>query len=104
MTANNAASPPPWDDDDLPEWTDEQIDRAQFSVGGVVVRPATGTLTRATVPPGYVIPPPGRPPERDAPKRQVTLRLDGDVLDRFKAGGKGWQTRINAALRGVVGL
>ena len=104
MTANNAASPVPWDDDDLPEWTDEQIDRAQFSIGGVVIREATGTLTKATLPPGYVIPRGGRLPQGDAPKRQVTLRLDGDVVDRFRAGGPGWQTRINAALRGAVGL
>lgn len=35
-------------------------------------------------------------------KRQVTLRLDAEVLDRFKAGGRGWQTRINAVLRAYV--
>ncbi len=32
-------------------------------------------------------------------KRTVTLRLDADVLARFKSQGKGYQTRINAALR-----
>ena len=32
-------------------------------------------------------------------KRQLTLRLDGDVLDWFKAQGKGYQTRMNAVLR-----
>jgi len=37
-----------------------------------------------------------------AGKRQVTLRLDAEVLDRFKAGGRGWQTRINAVLRAFV--
>jgi uncharacterized protein (DUF4415 family) len=30
---------------------------------------------------------------------QVTLRLDAEVLDRFKAAGAGWQTRINDALK-----
>lgn len=35
-------------------------------------------------------------------KTQVTLRLDVDVLDKFKASGDGWQTRINAALRDAV--
>jgi uncharacterized protein (DUF4415 family) len=29
----------------------------------------------------------------------VTLRLDTEVLEHFKAGGPGWQTRINAVLR-----
>ncbi|MEO8717961.1 MAG: BrnA antitoxin family protein [Burkholderiales bacterium] len=40
----------------------------------------------------------GRPPKEN-PKAQVTLRLDAEVLKHFKAGGPGWQTRINAALR-----
>jgi uncharacterized protein (DUF4415 family) len=34
-----------------------------------------------------------------APKRQVTLRLDADLLDWFRAQGPGWQTRMNAVLR-----
>lgn len=33
------------------------------------------------------------------PKNAVSIRLDSDVLDFFKAGGKGYQTRINAVLR-----
>ena len=32
-------------------------------------------------------------------KRQLTLRLDGDVIEFFKRQGDGYQTRINAALR-----
>jgi len=32
-------------------------------------------------------------------KEQVTLRLDTDILEQFKATGNGWQTRINDALR-----
>jgi uncharacterized protein (DUF4415 family) len=35
-------------------------------------------------------------------KRQVTLRLDPDLLDWFKGRGRGWQTRINAALRAYM--
>jgi uncharacterized protein (DUF4415 family) len=38
-------------------------------------------------------------------KKQVTLRLDADLIDWFKAqqgGARGYQTAINAALRGVV--
>jgi uncharacterized protein (DUF4415 family) len=37
-----------------------------------------------------------------APKRQVTLRLDADVLEWFKHQGKGYQTRINALLRAYM--
>ena len=32
-------------------------------------------------------------------KAHTTLRLDADVLDWFRAQGKGYQTRINAILR-----
>ena len=39
-----------------------------------------------------------------ARKRRVTLMLDPDVVEHFKAGGRGWQTRINAALRKALGL
>ena len=37
-------------------------------------------------------------------KQQVTLRLDRDVLNHFRAMGTGWQSRINEALRKVSGL
>jgi uncharacterized protein (DUF4415 family) len=36
------------------------------------------------------------------PKQQLTLRLDADVVDWFKARGAGYQTRMNAVLRGYV--
>jgi BrnA antitoxin of type II toxin-antitoxin system len=36
-------------------------------------------------------------------KQQVTLRLPRHVLDHFKAGGPGWQTRIGEALERHVG-
>ena len=35
-------------------------------------------------------------------KAQVTLRLDVEVLEKFKASGDGWQTRINDALKSWV--
>jgi uncharacterized protein (DUF4415 family) len=35
-------------------------------------------------------------------KTQITLRLDVDVVDKFKASGDGWQTRINDALKSWV--
>jgi uncharacterized protein (DUF4415 family) len=34
----------------------------------------------------------------------VTLRLDKDVIAALRAGGEGWQTRINELLRAAVGL
>ena len=35
-------------------------------------------------------------------KRQVTVRLDSDVLDWFKNQGRGYQTRINILLRAYM--
>ncbi len=35
-------------------------------------------------------------------KKQLTLRLDPDVIDFFKAGGPGYQTRMNAVLRNYM--
>ena len=32
-------------------------------------------------------------------KVQVTLRIDADVVNKFKASGAGWQTRMNDALK-----
>ncbi|NIJ48541.1 BrnA antitoxin family protein [Rhizomicrobium electricum] len=40
-----------------------------------------------------------RGPQKAPTKQQVTLRLDRDVVERFKATGPGWQSRINNALR-----
>jgi uncharacterized protein (DUF4415 family) len=36
------------------------------------------------------------------PKKQITLRLDPDVLAFFRKSGKGYQTTINAVLRKYV--
>lgn len=36
------------------------------------------------------------------PKATVTIRLDRQVLDWFKAKGPGYQTRINALLRAYM--
>jgi uncharacterized protein (DUF4415 family) len=41
-------------------------------------------------------------PQGSGKKEQVTLRLDADILEQFRATGNGWQTRINDALRDWV--
>ena len=43
-------------------------------------------------------------PVLDKPKKQVTLRLDADVVESFRAEGAGWQSQINATLRKARGL
>jgi len=35
-------------------------------------------------------------------KRQLTLRLDSDVIDWFKKQGQGYQTKMNALLRAYM--
>jgi uncharacterized protein (DUF4415 family) len=40
-----------------------------------------------------------RGPQVAPTKQQVTLRLDRDVLAKFRETGRGWQARINDALR-----
>lgn len=93
MNVNAGKSNAPWSDpDDAPAWSDEVLARAELRDGDVVLRPASGTLTRR-----------GRP-KLDNPKQQVTLRLDGEIVERFRAAGPGWQRRINDALRRAVGL
>ncbi len=46
-----------------------------------------------------------RGPQKAPVKEAVSLRVDKDVLAKFKATGNGWQTRMNAVLRrGAKGL
>ncbi|MDX8519506.1 BrnA antitoxin family protein [Mesorhizobium dulcispinae] len=38
-------------------------------------------------------------PAVEKPKQIVSIRLDQDVIRKFKATGKGWQARINEVLK-----
>ena len=78
-------------DDDNPEWTEEDFARARGPEAMTGAELAAFPRTR-------------RGPRQAPVKQQVTLRLSPDVLERFRAGGKGWQTRIDAALRAHLGL
>jgi uncharacterized protein (DUF4415 family) len=40
-----------------------------------------------------------RGPNKNPTKEQVAIRFDREVLVAFRAGGPGWQTRMNAALK-----
>jgi len=68
-----------------PEWTDEMFARSE---GPEALPPE---LLAAFKNRG------GRP--RGSAKQAVSLRLDREVLEKFKATGAGWQSRINEALR-----
>ncbi|MGE8450968.1 MAG: BrnA antitoxin family protein [Pseudomonadales bacterium] len=41
----------------------------------------------------------GGRPKSSVTKLPVTIRLSPDVVEPFRASGKGWQTRMNEALR-----
>jgi uncharacterized protein (DUF4415 family) len=45
--------------------------------------------------------PRGRP-KAETTKVFTAIRLDADVLEAFKSTGKGWQTRVNSALRQFI--
>ena len=97
MSFKHPPMPPddaPFDDNDNPEWTEETFARAvppeeMFTLEELAAFPATLARLR------------GRP-AKAAPKIRLALRLDPDVVEHFKAGGPGWQTRINDALAGLV--
>lgn len=79
-------------DPDAPEATDEQLAQAKpFSEAF----PALADAMRKNV---------GGRPKSDNPKVAVSLRLDQEIVARFKATGPGWQTRMNNALRDAAGL
>jgi uncharacterized protein (DUF4415 family) len=91
MPKNAKSTGTAWiDPDDASELTDDFFDRAERGDGERVLRPAQGTLTKR-----------GRP-RLENPKRQVTLRLDADLIERLRQSGPGWQSRVNAILRKAV--
>jgi len=88
---DDAASRP---DEENPEWTEEDFRNARpaLEVIAEVFGPEAAEMLRRGR---------GRPAKPDRKVNQ-TLRLDPDVLAYFKRQGPGWQSRINAALRGLM--
>lgn len=78
-------------DPDAPEATDEQL--AQAKPFAEVFPELAESIKRSR----------GRPAV-DNPRQQISIRLDPEVIDGFKAKGKGWQSDVNAALRKHLGL
>jgi uncharacterized protein (DUF4415 family) len=74
------------DPDDAPPLTAEMLDRAEFFDGNRFVRRGRGR------------------PKLASPKEQINIRLDSDVLERLRANGPGWQTKVNEMLRVSLGL
>ena len=80
MNANKHNTGTSWiDPDDAPELTDEFFRQAdEFSGDRLVQR--------------------GRP-KAETTKQSLTVRYDRDIIKAFKATSKGWQSRMNDALR-----
>ncbi len=74
------------DPDDAPPLTREMLDQAEFFDGNRFVRHGRGR------------------PKLASPKGQINIRLDAEVLERLRANGPGWQTKINEILRASLGL
>lgn len=74
----------PKDYEEIPELTDEWFKRATWHIGGVPVSR-------------------GRP-KAAVTKRAISLRLDPEVVAYYRRSGRGWQSRINAALRKAAKL
>jgi uncharacterized protein (DUF4415 family) len=70
------------DPDDAPEITDRWVAEADLYRGKKLVRR-------------------GRP-AGTAKKTQTTVRISNDVLAFFRASGRGWQTRLDEALKKYV--
>jgi len=83
MTESKSAGPSVWiDPDDAPELDEAFFDKAEMNEGGKPVRR-------------------GRPPKART-KVAVNIRRSAEVLEHFKSGGPGWQTRIDEALKRAV--
>ncbi|MFT7723948.1 MAG: BrnA antitoxin family protein [Roseateles sp.] len=75
-------------DDDNPEWTTAEAQRAvPFSGLPATLQAKLRGRPKATV-----------------TKEPVKLRLDRDVLAALRATGDGWQTRVNDVLRANLAL
>ncbi len=73
------------EDPDAPEMTDEDWARARPAIE---VDPELVEWSRRR-----------RGKQKAPTKRLVSIRLDEDIVNHFRSGGPGWQTRLNDRLR-----
>jgi uncharacterized protein (DUF4415 family) len=72
---------------DNPKLTDEQLSKAKPFAEAL---PELAASIRR-----------GRGPNKAPTKKLVSLRLSGQVIEKYKAGGSGWQSRIDQDLRRI---
>jgi uncharacterized protein (DUF4415 family) len=74
---------------DNPEWTAEDLSNAR-PLSEVLAPELFEKLKRRQG---------ERGPQKRPTKALVSLRLDRDIIEKFKSDGPGWQSRVNDALR-----
>ena len=74
------------DPDDAPKLTAEMLEGGEVFDADASVRRGRGR------------------PKSDAPKEQISVRLDPDVLAKLRESGPGWQSNINVLLRQSLAL
>lgn len=94
MNENNNALENTWiDPDDAPELDEAFFDQATPKINDEIV---SASEVKAAFNQRL-----GRP-KSDNPKKAISIRLSPEVVEYFKATGKGWQTRVDDALREYV--
>lgn len=82
MSASKANTPTDWiDPDEIPDLTGPEWEAA---------------ISAAKVQRGR--------PKAASTKVSTTIRLSPEVIEHFKSGGPGWQSRIDDALRKIAGV
>ncbi|MEO8409343.1 MAG: BrnA antitoxin family protein [Propionivibrio sp.] len=72
--------------------TDDFFAQGEWKIGDAPVSSSDGaTALRVSLARGR--------PKAEQTKLALTVRYDAEVVEAFKASGKGWQSRMNAALR-----
>jgi len=74
-------------DPDNPEWTEADFARAK-----PLTYPELAAAMKKV-----------RGPQKAPIKKAVSIRLDADLVDRLRATGRGWQSRVNDLLRRAIG-
>lgn len=78
-----------WDDVESPELTEAEL--AQARPFAEVFPELAASIRR-------------RGPQKEPTKKLVSIRLSADVVEHFKSGGPGWQSRIDTVLKRAAGL
>jgi uncharacterized protein (DUF4415 family) len=80
---------------------DEELSEFERDLLESVRQARRGEFARVSTPEAIAARRRGRPAGsvKLAPKVQTAIRFDADVLEALRATGKGWQTRVNDAMR-----